>query len=269
MLQQLSAQYPVWFCDVWGVVHNGAMVYPPTIDSLARHRSAGGTVILVSNSPRSTAGITRQLDDIGVPRACYDAVVTSGDVTRDLMQQTDGKLYHLGPARDLSLFERLPVERVPLEQASAIICTGLLHEEQETPADYEPAFRAMIGRGLPMICANPDKVVRKAGRLIFCAGALAETYRARGGEVRMAGKPHAPIWRPGAAAGGHGARSRRAFHQRALHRRWPGNGCGGGCGAGHGLPVCFWPARGQERARGRGSGLAGRASGAAPGGLRA
>lgn len=194
-MEELSRSHPVWFCDIWGVVHNGFQPFAPTVDSLQRHRNNGGTVILVSNSPRSTIGITRQLDDIGIPRDAYDAAVTSGDVTRDLMRrQSDGKLYHLGPDRDLSIFDGLNVERVPLERASAVICTGLFHEERETPADYDGLFAEIKSRTLTMICANPDRIVRKGGRLIYCAGALAERYAALGGEVLMAGKPFAPIY---------------------------------------------------------------------------
>lgn len=45
-----------------------------------------------------------------------------------------------------------------------------------------------------MICANPDKVVRRGNKLIYCAGALAELYASMGGEVTMAGKPYRPIY---------------------------------------------------------------------------
>jgi HAD superfamily hydrolase (TIGR01459 family) len=194
MIQSLSNRFPVWFCDVWGVVHNGASIFPQTVDSLIRHRRAGGTVVLVSNSPRSTQGLSRQLDEIGVPHDAYDAVVTSGDVTRDLIQQTDGRLFHLGPQRDHSLFDKLSLQLLPVTEASAVICTGLVHEDRETPADYTPLLTEMKARGLPMICANPDKVVRKAGKLVFCSGALADAYAALGGEVLMAGKPYSPIY---------------------------------------------------------------------------
>jgi len=193
-MRDLSNLYPVWFCDIWGVVHDGHAPFAPTVDSLQRHRRAGGCVILVSNSPRSTIGVSKQLDELGVPRDAYDTAVTSGDVTRDLMQQTDGKLFHLGPARDLSIFDGLHVTRVELPDASAVICTGLFHDDRETPKDYVALLSDMHARGLTMICANPDKVVRKAGRLLYCAGALADVYAAMGGEVRMAGKPYAPIY---------------------------------------------------------------------------
>jgi HAD superfamily hydrolase (TIGR01459 family) len=193
-MRDLSNSYPVWFCDIWGVIHDGHAPYASTVDCLQQHRRNGGTVVLVSNSPRSTIGVTKQLDGIGVARDSYDTAVTSGDVTRDLMQQTDGKLFHLGPSRDLSIFDGLHVTRLPLAEASGVICTGLFHDDRETPDDYASLLAEMRQRGLTMICANPDKVVRKGGRLQYCAGALAEAYAALGGDVRMAGKPFAPIY---------------------------------------------------------------------------
>ena len=45
-----------------------------------------------------------------------------------------------------------------------------------------------------MICANPDIVVHRGERLIYCAGALAAVYAEMGRTVHLAGKPHAPIY---------------------------------------------------------------------------
>jgi HAD superfamily hydrolase (TIGR01459 family) len=194
-MQALSKLFPVWFCDIWGVVHNGYAPFVATTDVLQKHRENGGRVVLVSNSPRTAAGVETQLAEIGVNRASWDDIVTSGDVTRDLMiQHGDGKLYHIGPARDYSLFEELPVQRVAAPDARAIICTGLFHERTEQPENYRDGFRDLIARGLPMICANPDKIVRKGDQLLYCAGALADVYAALGGTVLMAGKPFAPIY---------------------------------------------------------------------------
>ncbi len=194
-LQQLSTTYPIWFCDIWGVVHNGFTPFAETVATLVKHRQQGGIVILVSNSPRSETGVARQLSEIGVAPRSFDAIVTSGDVTQDLMRRIgNGKLFHLGAARDLSLFEGMAVERVPADRASAIICTGLFHDERETPEDYRDLLADLRGRNLPMICANPDKIVRKGDRLQYCAGALAEVYADMGGSVAMAGKPFGPIY---------------------------------------------------------------------------
>ncbi len=194
-MKQLSQKHPVWFCDIWGVVHNGYHPFASTVAALVEHRKAGGCVILVSNSPRSRAGIITQLDQIGVTRDAYDDAVTSGDVTQDLMRNVKGgKIYHLGPARDLSLFQDQPVERVALAEAEAVVCSGLVHDDSETPDDYVPLLREMRARGLPMICANPDKLVRKGDALIWCAGGIAEKYAGLGGTVSTAGKPFDPIY---------------------------------------------------------------------------
>jgi HAD superfamily hydrolase (TIGR01459 family) len=194
-MRDLSHRYPVWFVDIWGVIHNGEKPFVETVATLARHRKEGGTVVLVSNSPRSAKGVIQQLDEIGVRTDAYDDAVTSGDVTQDLMRLVpSGKLYHIGPARDLSLFDGLPVKRVGLTEADAIICTGLVHDDRETPEDYTDELATLRARNLPMISANPDKIVRKGDKLIYCAGALAEAYQNLGGEVSMAGKPYAPIY---------------------------------------------------------------------------
>jgi HAD superfamily hydrolase (TIGR01459 family) len=194
-MRDLSKRYPVWFVDIWGVIHNGVKPFAATCATLAEHRKAGGTVILVSNSPRTEKGVTLQLDQVGVRRDAYDAAVTSGDVTQDLMRaEPTGKLFHIGPARDMSLFEGLPVDRVEMDKAGAIICTGLFHDDHETPADYETLLDQLRTRNLPMICANPDKLARKGDHLQYCAGAIAEVYHNKGGKVSMAGKPYQPIY---------------------------------------------------------------------------
>jgi HAD superfamily hydrolase (TIGR01459 family) len=194
-MHHLSVRYPVWFCDIWGVVHNGVTPFASTIDALTKHRKIGGTVILVSNSPRSSTGVERQLQEIGVARESHDTVVTSGDVTRTLvMNHGGGKVFHLGPQRDLSIFTGLDVARTGLKGAHAVLCTGLFDDSKETPGDYAALLADMKTLSLPMICANPDRMVRVGDRLLYCAGSLAEAYAAIGGTVLMAGKPYRPIY---------------------------------------------------------------------------
>lgn len=190
-----SQRYPVWLCDVWGVVHNGVSAFVPALDCLKSHRSAGGAVVLITNAPRPSAAILPQLQRLGVAEECYDGIVSSGDVTRALVAEWQGaRACHIGPARDLVLLDGLDVEWVGLEEADAVVCSGLVDDERETAAAYDGMLAAMRRRDLEMICANPDKVVQKGDRLIPCAGALAQRYEALGGRVRMAGKPFAPIY---------------------------------------------------------------------------
>jgi HAD superfamily hydrolase (TIGR01459 family) len=191
----LSADYPVWLCDIWGVVHNGIKCYEAAAHALSQHRKKGGIVILVTNAPRTSRDVVRQLNDLKVPPQSYDRVVTSGDVTQTLVKDhAKGKVYHLGPSRDLSMFAGQSVKKVPLAEAQAVLCTGLVNDDVETPDDYSDLLSRMKVLNLPMICANPDKIVRKGNRLLYCAGSLAEKYSAMGGPVLMAGKPYEPIY---------------------------------------------------------------------------
>ena len=221
-MRSLSERYPVWFCDVWGVVHNGHVPFAASVSTLARHRANGGTVILVTNSPRSRQGVEIQLREIGVAPESHDLVVTSGDVTRDLIvKRGGGQLFHLGPARDHSILDGLDVALTTLDQARSVLCTGLFDDTKDTLESYDALLADMAGRALPMICANPDKIVRSGDRILYCAGSLAERYAARGGKVLMAGKPFPPIYDLAMAEAASPARRAGSAQPGARHRRWP------------------------------------------------
>lgn len=191
----LAPDYDVLLCDVWGVVHNSIVAAPEAHAALSRFRAGGGAVVLITNAPRPAAEVKRQLDGMGVPHHAYDSIVTSGDLSRSVVAARPGKaVFHIGPKRDVPLFDGLGVTFVPNEAADYIVCTGLFHDEGETPENYRAAFEKSRARGMFMLCANPDLVVERGTQLIYCAGALAELYEKLGGEVVYAGKPHAPIY---------------------------------------------------------------------------
>ena len=200
-LRELVDGYDAILCDVWGVVHDGRAAFAPACHALRRFRSMGGTVALVTNSPRPRKPIYAQLAELGVPRDAYDVLVTSGDVTLSFMAERGAAaVCHIGPARDHALFEALREQtglrpqRVALAQAAYVLCTGLDHDERETPDDYRARLEEMRARALDFVCANPDLVVHVGDRLIYCAGALAARYAELGGRVLQAGKPHRPIY---------------------------------------------------------------------------
>lgn len=197
-LRALTARYGALICDVWGVVHNGREAYPGVVACLKEFRKHG-PVLLLSNAPRPGAPIRAQLAGFGVPSDAYDAIVTSGDLTRKLLaERTAGgrtfKVHHLGPERDLPLFEALAVERVAMKDAQAIVCTGPFDDTKEGPDDYRDYWRDALARRLPFFCANPDLVVQRGAQLIYCAGALAQDYERQGGTVVYLGKPHLPVY---------------------------------------------------------------------------
>lgn len=192
----LSANYDVVLSDVWGVTHNGVAAFPAACDALQRYRAGGGTVILITNAPRRGEAVSEQLDNqFHVPRDAYDGIVSSGDVTCGVMAERPGQsVFHLGPQRDVSIFDGLDVRFAPVEEADYVVCTGLFNDDVETPESYHEMLDVMRARRLFMVCGNPDVVVERGDRLVYCAGAIADLYASLGGEVLYAGKPYRPIY---------------------------------------------------------------------------
>jgi HAD superfamily hydrolase (TIGR01459 family) len=194
-LSSLAPDYDGVICDVWGVLHNGQVGYAAAADALVRYRETGKPVVLLTNAPRPALQIQQLLARFSVPPEAYDAIVTSGDVTRTLLaKEGPRRAYHLGPDRDLPLFAGLELTLVAPEQAELVVCTGLFDDTVETPDDYRQVLTGLIGRGLPMVCANPDVVVERGDRLIYCAGALANLFEELGGRVTIVGKPYKPVY---------------------------------------------------------------------------
>jgi HAD superfamily hydrolase (TIGR01459 family) len=194
-IAELAATSDAWIVDIWGVMHNGAGAYAAAAAACRTFRSAGGTVALLSNAPRPFSDVVPHMAALGVPADAYDAGVTSGDVTRDMLRSWQGRrLLHVGPDRDHGLFDGLDIHLAPDADAEVLLCTGLYDDERETPADYTGLLDALAARAVPMICANPDIKVERGDKLIWCAGALAADFAAKGGAVSYAGKPHVPVY---------------------------------------------------------------------------
>lgn len=198
-LPRLSAvvgDYDILLCDVWGVIHNGRESWPTACEALTRFNQQGGHVVLISNSPRPSSDVVAQLDGLGVPRESWRAFVTSGDATRaELARRAPGPAWIIGPDRDWPLYDGLGLTVAEgAADAAFISVTGPRDDTVETPEDYRDVLAAGVERGLELICANPDRVVQRGDRLIYCGGALADLYESLGGRVVMAGKPFGPIY---------------------------------------------------------------------------
>ena len=202
-LRELVGGVEVVLSDIWGVVHNGLESFPEACEALHTYRSRGGTVILITNAPRPADSVQRQLRKLGVADETYDAIVSSGDLTRLYVAEHPGRtMFWLGPERDNSIYRGLDARTAPLEEADYIVCTGLYDDETETAEDYRGMMLKARERKLTLVCANPDIVVERGDRLIYCAGAIAELYRELGGEVIFYGKPHRPIYERAMALAG-------------------------------------------------------------------
>src|SRR6202521_763886 len=194
-LRDLVSGVDVVLSDIWGVVHNGLVAFPEACEALHSFRGQGGAVILITNAPQPADSVQRTLRKLGVADDTYDAIVSSGDLTRHFVADHPGrKLFWLGPERHNSIYRGLDPVLAPLEEADYIVCTGLFDDETESAENYRAMMRQARQRKPTLICANPDIVVERGDRLIYCAGAIAELYRELGGEVIFYGKPHRPIY---------------------------------------------------------------------------
>jgi HAD superfamily hydrolase (TIGR01459 family) len=190
-LSRLATAYAVILCDVFGVLHDAARVFPAAADALTAFRAGGGTVILVSNAAEPGMRLAEFLRARGIPDA-YDDLVTGADVARSLLDAAAvRRVHHIGPARDRVLFEGLPVTPVPVDAAEQIVCTGYPECDDDLDATLEAALR----RGQPLLCTNPDTSLTVGATRLRFAGLVAERYRALGGHVVETGKPGALIYR--------------------------------------------------------------------------
>ena len=201
-LSEVADRYDAVFCDLWGCLHNGKAAFPAAVAALQGFRAQGGKVVLLTNAPRPNGAVAAQLDAMGVARGAWDLVVTSGDAAQYAMLAgaVGRRVYFIGAGKDEAFFSDLPldatgtVERVALNHAEGVVCTGLRADLTETPEDYRLELLQAKQRDLPFLCANPDVIVDFGDKRLYCAGALAQGYEAMGGHALYFGKPHPPIY---------------------------------------------------------------------------
>ena len=193
---EVYEKYDSVICDIWGVIHNGHKLFRSSVDCLYKLKNMGYPIILVSNAPRPGEEIKLMLKNMGLEKNCYDKIITSGDLTQKILN--DGSLghncYHIGPDRDLKIFEGVGVKRVSFDKSDFIFITGLFNDEEEDENTYLPLLKESKERRLKLLCANPDIWVQRGNDLIPCAGAISKKYESIGGEVINIGKPFKPIF---------------------------------------------------------------------------
>jgi HAD superfamily hydrolase (TIGR01459 family) len=202
-LSEIVDAYDALFVDLWGCVVDGINAFPDAVACLRMLRASGRRVILLTNVPRPADTVRGRLTDIGVPGDCYDALVTSGDATIHALNRRDDpwhaafgtRYFHIGANANDPLLGEIEGTETDIDSADYILVTGFRSRDGETPAIYDGIFTDALARRLPLVCANPDRVSSHGDRLVYRAGAVAEAYQQRGGDVRYHGKPDAGIYR--------------------------------------------------------------------------
>jgi HAD superfamily hydrolase (TIGR01459 family) len=183
-------------------VHNGVTAHEEAVAALRGFKQGGGSVVLLTNAPRSRHEVAKQLKRLNVPEDCYDSIATSGDSARAAMFRgaVGEKVWFMGQPFDDTFFDPMElidnpvsIQRVELEDADGIVCCGPF-DPYGDPSVNRPQFLYAKQKGLKLLCANPDIVVDRGEKREWCAGALAALYTEMGGESLYFGKPHPPIY---------------------------------------------------------------------------
>ncbi|NBX73602.1 MAG: TIGR01459 family HAD-type hydrolase [Alphaproteobacteria bacterium] len=201
-LADVAHNYSGFLIDLWGVMHGGAHAFPHALAALQHLRAHNKKIVLLSNAPRRAAIVAHSLTPKGISTDLYDAVLTSGEVTyQALVNREDawmkkignacyflGEEYHFGSYHDLSL-----TFVDDIQTATFVLVTGS-YDQNPGLNVFIPLLKEMAARPLPMICANPDKVVIHHGEELMCPGTIADAYEKMGGDVKYFGKPDPAIF---------------------------------------------------------------------------
>ncbi|HYD17597.1 MAG TPA: TIGR01459 family HAD-type hydrolase [Patescibacteria group bacterium] len=199
-LYEVASQYDGYILDLWGVVHDGLKPYARTVETLRALKDMRRIVFMLSNAPRRAHIVAAKLTEMGIGADLYDGIMTSGEASwmalKDrYLQEWGRRCYHLGPRdKDGSVYEGLDIDIVDdPARADFVLNTGV-HDFDDTAEMYAPVLKSCLGAGLPMLCANPDRVVHVGDKLVICPGTFADTYIAEGGSVAWYGKPHRGVY---------------------------------------------------------------------------
>ena len=204
-LKDISKNYNVLFCDIWGCIHNGKEAYQNALKALVDFKRNNGFVMLLTNAPRPKNAVKAHLSTFGISEKHFNDITTSGDAAQNSMLSGDvgTKVFHLGPKRDVSFFNDIPPDRkltnkinvVELRHAEGIVCTGLFDDRTETPENYKDLIKYSIKKNLKLLCVNPDIFVDVGDLRVWCAGGIAAAFSKAGGISIYCGKPHKEIYK--------------------------------------------------------------------------
>ena len=203
-LVAVAPRYDVFLVDLWGVIHDGERPFDGVVDALSQLAAAGRRVIFVTNTSRLGVLVEDTLATMGIGRALYEAVVSSGDVTRAALRARERALFellpsaprcfHLGAAPFVPWLFELGLSFVDrIEDADLVVTTGTVHDAAALDlvrAELAPA----AARGAPLVCTNPDRIIPSRTNVTLGPGAIAAAYEELGGRVFLYGKPHPPIY---------------------------------------------------------------------------
>ncbi len=194
-LSEIHEEYGCFFIDLWGVIHNGVNLFENVLDTLKFLKNEKKSIFFLTNAPRRSSVIKKQLFEFGLSDNLYDDIVSSGEITwQKLKSKKNLRCFLIGPPRDFHLVEGLDVEVVKNPKLVDLVINTGPWGDKDSLENYKPILEELVNYNPLMICSNPDKTVIRGDRFMICAGLLAEYYQKIGGKVEYYGKPYSEIY---------------------------------------------------------------------------
>ncbi len=193
-LADIFENYDTFIIDLWGVMHNGVTLNSKAIEVVDKLKKKSKKIVFLSNAPRPSSKVINFLLKMNMDKKYLDNVMTSGEAAMHAINQKKfGKtFYHLGPARDISVFEKVKDNKTDLQSCDFILCTGLFDDYDDDLEYYKKFLLNHVSKKL--ICTNPDLIVHRGIDEELCAGSVAKVFEDLGGEVIYFGKPHKEVY---------------------------------------------------------------------------
>ena len=193
-LKEIYNNYDTFIIDLWGVMHNGIMLNPRAIEVVENLQKNSKKFVFLSNAPRPSANVIDFLLKMKMDKKYLSNVMTSGEAAMHAINKEKfGKnFYHLGPKRDVQIFEKVKDHETTIDNCDFILCTGLFDEHEDDLEYYKKLLKDHVSKKL--ICTNPDLIVHRGSIEELCAGSVAKVFEDLGGEVIYFGKPHKEIY---------------------------------------------------------------------------
>ena len=194
-LSDIYKEYDTFVIDLWGVIHNGVVLNPKAIEAIKQLKNNSKKIVFLSNAPRPSSKVINFLLKLNMDKKYLLNVMTSGEAAMHAINKNQfGKtFYHLGPPRDISVFEKVKENRTVLEKCDFILCTGLFDEHENDLEYYRNFLKKYVSKKL--VCTNPDLIVHRGNTEELCAGSVAKVFEDLGGEVVYFGKPHKEVYK--------------------------------------------------------------------------
>ncbi len=193
-LSEIFNSYDTYIIDLWGVMHNGISLNAQAVEVIENLNKNSKKIVFLSNAPRPSIKVVEFLKKMQMDDKFLSNVITSGEAAMLAVNSNKfgKKFYHLGPARDNSIFYKVQENKTTLENCDFILCTGLFDKQEDNLEYYKNLLKDYTNKKL--MCTNPDLVVHRGNVEELCAGSIAKTFESIGGEVIYYGKPYKEVY---------------------------------------------------------------------------